>query len=96
MKLLIILIILPICISVLLFFKFITYKRIVSKLAKDNKDGKHFCNYCKKAYIITKNDREQTHCSYCYKPLTLHKLHPDFNENPNESEQTDSPFEDFE
>ena len=96
MKLLIILIILTILISTISIVKFIKNKKNISKIVEQTRDGKHFCNYCKLAYIITRDDRERTYCKDCYRPLTLHKLHPDFNENPNESKQTDSPFEDFE
>ena len=95
MKLFIILIILSILVGTISIVKFIKYKKNISKIIKQTRDGKHFCNYCELAYIITKNEREQKYCSDCYRPLTLHKLHPDFNENPNESEQTDSPFKDF-
>ena len=84
-----------ICITAVLLVKLIIYKTIISKITSDNANEKHFCNYCKNGYILTKKDRELTHCKDCGRPLTLHKKHPDFIEDFNKIIQSDSPFEDF-
>ena len=95
MTALIIALIVAIIIIFILTAVIISYKYFVQSVVNDNRNGKHFCNYCKKGYITTKKDRERTHCEDCGRPLTLHCKHPDFVANPNDNVQTDCPFEEF-
>ena len=92
---LIIALIVLICIAVGLLIKLYIYEQMITKMVIDVADEKHFCNYCKDAYFLTKKDRELTHCKKCGRPLTIHKAHPDFSKNSNHIEQIDLPFEEF-
>ena len=74
---------------------FLLHKRLWQNLVDDYKDGKHYCNYCKKGFINTKEDRAKTNCDYCGKPLTLHMEHPSFQEESIEQNNNLQPFEEF-
>lgn len=74
--------------NVILFYKLEQYR-------KKEFHKKHFCNYCKTAFLRIK-DLDKTHCDYCGRPLTLHIEDPDFiEEKALERENNLQPFEEF-
>lgn len=55
---------------------------------------KHFCNYCKTAYLRI-NELDKKQCSYCGRALTLHIEDPNFQEEAVERKNNLEPFEEF-
>lgn len=56
----------------------IKHQKLKDEIVDLNKDGKHFCNYCKCAFIMSRKDLAKRYCEFCGQPLTLHCDHPDF------------------
>ena len=44
----------------------------VRKVVKENVDGKHHCNECRKSYIYDKEEIEFKYCPLCGKELTYY------------------------
>lgn len=72
------------------------YLKVLNLLIKDYKDEPHFCNYCKKAYIHSKEERARTTCEKCGRTLELHKEHPNYiPKNYKTLSNSDNPFQEF-
>ena len=71
----------------------------VERQSKKYKYGEHFCNHCKRAYILTDEDLSRTHCDKCGRKLTRHELDPDLyeldDEENEENGNEENPFPDM-
>lgn len=94
----IIMIIVLIIETVLLITISILHATVWRNLCNDYANEKHYCNHCKNAFIMNKEERALTHCPECGRPLTLHYENPLYVEDKTENTTPNAetiPFEDF-
>ena len=79
------------------FLCMVVFYIYIERQSKKHKYGKHFCNYCKKAFILTNEELARTHCEFCGRKLTKHEQDPDFvetEENEDDERNEENPFPD--
>ena len=56
---------------------------------------KHFCNYCKQAFIYSRKVRKYKDCPHCNRPLTGMTFFKDIDINEETEKDKVNPFEEF-
>ena len=48
------------------------YRNLLTHVVNDYINEPHFCNYCQRAFLHSKEQRAKTTCDYCQRPLTVY------------------------
>ena len=68
----------------------------IERQSNKYKYGEHFCNHCKRGYVLTDEDLARTHCKNCGRKLTKHEQDPNFCEvEDEENGNEENPFPDI-